>query len=317
MRKTFARSLLVLAGFLLLWPFTGLLHAQQIADSTFNTKVDHPSYLASHPEVLFDEAHQNFHTASGRYKPFVDLIISDGYRVTPNREKFTSEILEGYHILVIANALGAESMKSPEWSRGWLTGGSKPAFSVEECDAVHDWVRRGGSLLLIVDHRPFGVAADPLARRFGVDMSKGYTWDDENSPKEFNNPGVIVYTRENGLLIDHPIIQGRDTTERINRILTFVGQSLKGPKCSAALLKLAGTAIDLESLLDSAKVVSAAGRSQGIALGYDKGRAIVLGEAAMLSAQVGGKQKFGMNYPGVDNKQLALNIMHWLSRLLD
>jgi hypothetical protein len=24
----------------------------------------------------------------------------------------------------------------------------------------------------------------------------------------------------------------------------------------------------------------------------------------------------GMNYPGIDNKQLALNIMHWLSGLL-
>ena len=317
MRKTVARSLLVLAGLPLLWQFTELLHAQQVADSTFSTKVDHPSYLASHPKVLFDEAHQNFHTASGRYKPFADLITSDGYEVTPNRGKFTSETLEGYHILVIANAMGAESIKSREWSGGWITDGSKPAFSVEECDAVRDWVQRGGSLLLIADHRPFGGAADALAKRFGVEMSKGYAWDDQNSPKEFNNPGVIVYTWENGLLIDHPITQGRDTTERINRIITFVGQSLEGPKSSAAFLKLAGTAIDMESLLDSAKVVSAGGRSQGLALDYDKGRVIVLGEAAMLSAQVGGKQKFGMNYPGVDNKQLALNIMHWLSRLLN
>lgn len=38
----------------------------------------------------------------------------------------------------------------------------------------------------------------------------------------------------------------------------------------------------------------------------------------MLSAQVVGPQqvKFGMNRPGIDNRQLALNIMHWLSRLL-
>jgi len=318
MRKTFTRSRLVLVGFcFVLWPFVEFLHAQQVADSTFSTKVDHPSYISSHPKVLFDEAHQNFHTASGRYKPFADLITSDGYQVTPNGEKFTREILEGYHILVIANALGAESIKSREWSGGWITNGSKPAFSVEECDAVHGWVQRGGSLLLIADHRPFGGAADALARRFGVEMSKGYAWDDKNSPKEFNNPGVIVYTWENGLLIDHPITQGRDTTERINRIITFVGQSLKGPKSSAAFLELAGTAIDRENLQDSAKIMSAAGRSQGLALEYNKGRVIVLGEAAMLSAQIGGKEKFGMNYPGVDNKQLALNIMHWLSRLLN
>jgi hypothetical protein len=37
----------------------------------------------------------------------------------------------------------------------------------------------------------------------------------------------------------------------------------------------------------------------------------------MLTAQVSGDgEKFGMNAPGLDNKQFALNIMHWLSRLL-
>ena len=49
-----------------------------------------------------------------------------------------------------------------------------------------------------------------------------------------------------------------------------------------------------------------------------KGRVIVLGEAAMLSAQIGGpnQMKFGMNRAGIDNRQLALNLMHWLSGLL-
>jgi len=52
---------------------------------------------------------------------------------------------------------------------------------------------------------------------------------------------------------------------------------------------------------------------------YSNQRVIIMGEAAMLSAQVinGLSQlKFGMNRPGTDNRQLALNIMHWLSRLL-
>ena len=63
-----------------------------------------------------------------------------------------------------------------------------------------------------------------------------------------------------------------------------------------------------------------AGRAQAIAMKFGKGRVVMLGEAAMLSAQVGsgGKEssKFGMNVPGIDNRQLALNIMHWLSGLL-
>jgi hypothetical protein len=38
----------------------------------------------------------------------------------------------------------------------------------------------------------------------------------------------------------------------------------------------------------------------------------------MLSAQLAGSSKvrMGMNVPGTDNRQLALNIVHWLSGLL-
>lgn len=43
-----------------------------------------------------------------------------------------------------------------------------------------------------------------------------------------------------------------------------------------------------------------------------------MGEAGVLSAQLAGPNKtpFGMNRPGIDNRQLALNLMRWLSRLL-
>jgi hypothetical protein len=44
-----------------------------------------------------------------------------------------------------------------------------------------------------------------------------------------------------------------------------------------------------------------------------------MGEAGDLSAQVYGDppQKMGMNVPGCDNRKMALNIVHWLSRLID
>jgi hypothetical protein len=42
-----------------------------------------------------------------------------------------------------------------------------------------------------------------------------------------------------------------------------------------------------------------------------------MGEAAELSAQLIGNERFGMNVPGLDNRQMALNIMHWLSGLLE
>jgi hypothetical protein len=291
-------------------------HGQQMADPAFDAKVAHPAYTKKHPKVLFDEAHSNFHTTDGRYKPFASLITSDGYRVTPNKEKFQKPTLKGYDILVIANALGAD--------KDLGIAAKESAFKDEECDAVRDWVRAGGSLLLIADHAPMGAAAENLGKRFGVEMSKGYTGDTENNDKESGNQGFIIYTRESGRLADHPITRGRNESERINRIIAFTGQSLKGPSGSVAIMKLADTAIDhfpKPGNNQEEASVSAAGRAQGIIIKFGKGRVVILGEAAMLSAQVIKRPNqpdilFGMNRAGIDNRQFALNVMHWLSGLL-
>ncbi len=195
---------------------------------------------------------------------------------------------------------------------------SDAAFTEAESDVVRDWVRRGGSLLLIADHAPMGSANQVLAKRFDVDMSKMFTIDEQNYDKASDNPGFIVYTRASGRLADHPVTRGRNDSERINKIIAFTGQSLKGPANSVSFMKLADTAVDAMPE-DNTKPVSAAGRAQGIAMKFGKGRVIILGEAGMLSAQIVGAQRmpFGMNRPGIDNRQLALNIMHWLSGLLE
>jgi hypothetical protein len=116
------------------------------------------------------------------------------------------------------------------------------------------------------------------------------------------------------LLLDHPITVGRSPSERLNRIVTFTGQSLTGPPGSVPFLKLADNAYDWESR----KIrYPARGHAQGIAFQFGKGRVVVVGEAAVLTAQIDPLGfKFGMNRPGSDDKQLALNIMHWLSDLL-
>jgi hypothetical protein len=278
----------------------------QQSDPTFDTKVANPAYASGprHPRILFDEAHHNFHTAGGRYKPFAGLMTSDGYVVIPNREKFTPDVLHKGDILVIANALGAEGMGQP--------GAANPAFSDVECDAVRGWIENGGSLLLIADHAPMGAAARGLARRLGVDMSTGATSDPVNSS---GGDTSLVFSRQNHLLGDHPITRGRDDSERLNKIQTFTGTSLKGPEGSTPILKLGDSAVDMP--MEAGESKSAAGRAQGLAFPLGKGRVVVMGEAAELSAQTAGGEKFGMNVPGIDNRQLALNIMHWLSGLLE
>jgi dienelactone hydrolase len=290
-----------------------LRYTRAVPDEKFDTTVAKPAYTANHPKVLFDEAHNNYHTADGLYKVFADLITNDGYRITVNKQKFEKKTLDGFDILVIANAASA---------KGHARSVTDPAFTKEECDAVYEWVRGGGNLLLIADHAPYGAAAEMLANRFGVDMSKGGTIDTVHSVKDKGgNEGWLVFTRENKLLGDHAITKGRTDAEKVKHVVSFAGQSLKGPEGSVVLLQLADSAQDVYRP-GAPEPVSAKGRAQGVAFACGKGRVVVLGEAAMLSARItmlDGKERYkvGMNRPGTDNRQFALNLMHWLSRLTD
>lgn len=292
----------------------GALNPAQGADPAFDAHVVRPAYVNRRPRVLFDEIHNNADTSNGRYKPFADLVTSDGYRLAPGKQRFSRIALAGYDVLVIVNAAGPGSKRDAS------------PFTEQECDAVRDWVSAGGGLLLISDNAPFSAAVANLSKRFDVELTNGFTIDTSKYNKESEDQTELVFTRDDGLLLDHAITQGRDATERINRVISFSGTSLKGPKGSVQFLTLADTAKDVfppdikptpDNPSPDYKQVSAAGRAQGVALKYGKGRVVVLGEAAMLTAQVALRGfRFGMNVPGIDNRQLALNIMHWLSALL-
>lgn len=319
MRQSFVREYLphLITGALLLGVLSTLYTVPQIADPNFNARVAGPTFTSQHPVIIFDEGHQNFHTSRGRYKPFADLLINDGYRVIPIREKFQGGVLSGGQILVIANAQGGNDR------------GDQPAFTDDECDAVRDWVNTGGALLLITDIYPTGSAAANLAQRFGVEMSKGFTEDPLNHVS--NRPSMILFSREKGLLGQHPITEGRNAQERINRVITYTGQSLKGPEGSAPILKLSDSAVDrVPELIERenpdgppqkdiqySDPVPAVGRSQGVAFRYGRGRVVVMGEAGVLSAQLPVDGAMGMNDTRADNRQLTLNIMHWLSGVIE
>jgi hypothetical protein len=278
---------------------------EQVVDLQYDTSVAHPAYTARHPAVLVDAAHNNLHTAGGLYKPFASLIANDGYRVATNRKAFSKEVLEPQNILVIANAAGSPN-------RGGLEA-ANPAFAAAECEAVEAWVKAGGSFLFVTDQHPYGGAAQNLAKRFGVGMSQGQTLGAQNSMPRA--PSNLIFARENELLGDHPIIWGRGPSEQINRVVTYSGQSLLGPRGSVAFLRLADSAMD-RFLVDDT-LISAAGRSQGLVFIHGRGRVVVLGEAGTLTAQSDrAGRPFGINVEGTDNRQLALNIMHWLSGLI-
>ena len=282
--------------------------AQQVADTDFRPPIPDPAYRQGRgPVVLVDEAHFNFHTAEGRYKPFAELLRRDGYVVRASGLKFSKAALRGGRILVIANPL-AERNKT-DWSLP-----TPPAFTAEEVAAVREWVKGGGALLLIADHMPFPGAAENLAQAFGVRFSNGYAMDEKRQ-------GPMLFKLSEGSLKEHPITRGRAAAERVDSVATFTGSAFQvdagaqpllilGPSVSSFLTTVAG------QMTDETPRVPVKGWYQGAVLRYGKGRVAVFGEAAMFSAQLAGPNRgpMGMNAPvASQNPQFLLNVMHWLS----
>ena len=305
------KRILVTVGVLLLALILGgawwVRRNDQYPDESFATSVARPAYPPrAGPRVAIDAAHHNFHTADKRYQPFAALLSSDGYRVSANERDFSRDALASVEILVVATALGAPIPQLPS--------AKEPAFSDTECDAVRDWVRAGGTLLLIADHAPASLAAQRLAQRFGVELGVGRTADTAHMVAAQRNPTWVVFERAAGLLGDHAILRGRDTLETIRRVVAFTGQSMTVPSGTAVLLPLSPTAQDW---MPDGRDVPATGRAMAIAFPFGNGRIVMAGEAAMFTAQVvGGSFRYGMNWPDTDDKQFALNVVHWLSGAL-
>ena len=194
----------VLAALLIL--ITRPCLSQQVGDTGFNPEVTSPAFIHGQgPVVLVDEAHFNYHTAEGRYKPFAELLRSDGYVVRRLTSRFTAKSREEGDILVISNALAEENTED------WVLP-TPSAFTESEIRAVGEWVGGGGSLMLIADHMPFPGAASHLAASFGVLFNNGYAID------PIAESGLMTFRRLQNSLRTHPITNGRDSREKVDTV---------------------------------------------------------------------------------------------------
>ena len=283
-----------------------------MSDTSFNPPIAKPAYAEGRgPVVLIDEAHNNFHTADGRYLAFARLLRRDGYVVRSNKTPLTATGLAGARVLVVANAL--HERNRDDWDLP-----TPGAFSAEEIAAVRDWVAGGGSLLLIADHMPFPGAIDQLAAAFGIYFVNGFAQD---STKQ---DGTLVFHRSVGSLGSHVIVNGRSPAERVDSVTSFTGSAFRITVPADTLLRLPPTTLVLmpQVAWQFSRLtprVAGAGMLQGAVLAHGRGRVAAFGEAAMFSAQVAGPQRnpMGMNHPAApQNAQFLLNVMHWLSGAL-
>ncbi len=313
------RALAVFVGAVLLAALPAQAQ-EQSGDLDWTPQVAAPAYAADGPLIRVDEGHGSVQTIAGRYAGFAALARADGYRVDAGEGRLEpSDALKGVRILVISNAA------SPRDSSGRIS-----AFDEAEIEAVAQWVDGGGSLLLAADHTPHGSAAEALAARFGVRMGKGYAFRQTSRGVTAN----LDFLRADGALGEHPVIDGRGPDERVEHVHTFTGQSLDGPPGATILLAMRPDDRETDDLHtfqqinrnpDDAEALSRPALSaQGLAFEHGAGRVVVLGEAGMLTAQIvrfpvdqnREPLRFGLNTSGHDDQQFALNVLHWLSRLI-
>ena len=277
-------------------------------DNEFDVSVSDPKLKSTKPKVLFDEAHKNHHQIETTYNPFATLITNDGCSVKSIDKPIDNTALANTDVYIIATAMGKEDP------------GDKSPFAQNEVDLIEQWVKNGGSLLLITEHFPFGLAMSPVLNKFGVQVHNGYVEDTLLNNKDVRD--ALLFTKSKGNLNPtHPIL---DKVERLN---TFTGSSVKGDSTWTQLFIFTPNAQnfnvkvnvkkdggDITTSVEYADFYSANGYSQGICKEYGKGKVVVLAESAFLTAQFDRNiNKYGMNSPDEDNKQFVLNLIRWLA----
>jgi hypothetical protein len=278
------------------------------ADTDFDVSVSDPKLTRIKPKVLFDEAHKNHHQIEKTYKPFATLITNDGCVVKSTDKAIDKTALANTDIYIIGTVMGKEDP------------GDKSPFSQNEVDEIEQWVKDGGSLLLITEHFPFGLAMSPVLNKLGVQVHNGYTEDTLLNNKKVRD--ALLFTKLKGNLNQtHPIL------DKVQRLNTFTGSSVKGDSTWTQLLTFTPNAqnfnvkvdvkkdgSDITTSVEYADFYSAKGYSQGICRQYGKGKIVVLAESAFITAQFDKNgNKYGMNSPDEDNKQFVLNLIRWLA----
>jgi len=279
------------------------IFAQQVGDPDFNYPITSPLFdKGKGLKVAIDEGHNNFHTLSGRYASFGQLLSDDGFQMVSMEGVITASKLTDIQVLVISNPVHQSNLGN------WVLP-NPSAYSKAEIETINEWVEQGGKLFLIADHMPFGGAAAELAESFGFNFTNGFARFPEQN-------GFDTFSREKSTIVNHSV------TKDIDQVMTFTGQAFEIPERAEGLLRFPEGSFSLEPdtawrFNENTYTREIEGWYQGALLKYGKGRVVVFGEAAMFTTQLAGAQKMkvGMNTEGAEqNAMLLRNVMRWLSQ---
>jgi hypothetical protein len=253
--------------------------------------------MPSHPPVariLFDESHAESwtiraelaremlpsHPADSSYALAADALRRRSLAVEPHTGgPLTPDALEGVAVLVIAHP------SEPEWERTVPDSGP-PRLSAEEIDAVEEFVRAGGGLVLLAEEEQdkYGNNVTDLAARFGIGVNS-----DLVSDYEHHHAGAPHWVlAEMG--------DGRAETDLLARVHSA---------CFYRATTLEASAPGARVLARAAESSSSPGAALLVAAEHGAGRVVVAADSDL----------FGDDCIGdLDHTDLWLNLVHWAAQ---
>jgi len=291
-----------------------------------NARAQQPAYPVDQgPVVLVDANYRNL--ISLRLRPsLIESFKADGYRVIERDGEVTAESLQNVKIMVSASPVAPQNALPTELpppnekelaaqiSAAWRLP-TPSAYSVPEVNALEDWVKAGGALLVIVDHMPFPGAVQELTSRFGFQLANGHAV----AAKEEDRSLAIRFSRLDGSLGEHTITAGRNAAEHIEAIETYGGAAFRSPPEGQSVMTF-GPGYEQQlpkvwgDLTEDPARTLIEGWSQGAVVRVGLGRVAVFTEAGFFMAappdEVGSEIR-------QQNHQFLLNVIHWLSGLLN
>lgn len=287
------------------------------AGPDFTGRVDPPTWRADGPPVLLDDAHWNYGTGRSRLVSLAQLLAADGYLVLPGANAARAETLVDAKVAVIVNPLGVPGVlrRAADAVRlGNLPMFDDDALLSQEIETTAQWVENGGSLLLAVDEAPFARGSVGLAARLGVTLRGRAVVDVGHS--EGPSPSWLTFSRENGLIGEHPIVDGIAGLPPVNFVVAFTGQALEAGDGAVSLLRLSPSATEVARPGDPPTTGHpVGGLAMAVAFERGRGRVVVIGDSHVITndAQAGGGAT-GLEWPSTNNTRFVRAVFAWLSR---
>jgi hypothetical protein len=291
------------------------------ADAPYAPAIAAPTWPAGQgPAVLVDNAHWNSATTSRGFVAFAALAGADGYRVLPDGNSTRAEMLADVRIGVVANPLGLSGLLRGLVARLGLpplTLFDDEALWVQEMETVLQWVDNGGSLLMAVDEGPPARAVRGLAVRLGLQIHEGVVTDLGNS--EPRAPERLVFSRENGLIGQHPIVDGDPMHQAVNRVVSVGGGAIAAPAGVDVLLRLSPSAVEVPALgVSPTEGTPVPGLARAVAFERGRGRVVVVADTSLLTGLLDDQgAAYGLGAEGTQADRFTLAAMRWLARAGD